>query len=740
MRKRILSLLLCIMMMLSLMPTTAFAGSPVSNLRWDEKIARWDTDGSASQYRIVLTTGSVTLSNEIVDTNCVDYSAYLLPGNSYRFDIFPIVDSVQQSQVVGPTTTIPGSKESIAVSINTTTKTATWSAISGADGYDVWVQKNGSQLGQVRNSLDTSFDFSDDYINNGNGNYSIEVRAYKMHRGNYLAEGKSEAVSLNDLSETITVSFDPNGGSGNMSNVNVAYATTYTLPACSFTPPTGKMFDCWEIDGYRHGEGTSIVFTSDKSIKALWRDAPIVPTEFTVTFYNNGYGEVPAPQKISAGGYATEPPALVKENYVFGGWYTESSCVTKFDFATPITKDTSLFAKWTRVGAYTVTVTTDGNGTAYATPSSGLDGTVVTLTAVPNSGYKFKQWEREAGMLSGGLDVPNATSATTTFTISGYNVGVKAIFEPDDSMPEYTITVNNDGNGTAYASPTSGTDGTEVTLTAVPNSGYKFKQWEREAGMLSGGLGVPNATSATTTFTISGYDVVVKAIFEPDGSITEPTKYAVTFDMGGHGTAPADQTVNEGTKATKPADPTASGYTFDGWYADATFSAAFDFDTAINADTTIYAKWTKETSDPGATDPQPATYTVTFNMNGHGTQVPAQTVEEGNKAAKPADPSASGYTFDGWYADATFSAKFDFSSAINANTTVYAKWTEVKKDEPTKPADPTNPTQPTKPADPTSPKTGDNSHLFLWVALLFISSSALAGTAVYGKKRKYNAK
>ena len=39
-------------------------------------------------------------------------------------------------------------------------------------------------------------------------------------------------------------------------------------------------------------------------------------------------------------------------------------------------------------------------------------------------------------------------------------------------------------------------------------------------------------------------------------------------------------------------------------------------------------------------------------------------------------------------------------------------------------------------SDSTSPKTGDNSNMFLWITLLFISSGALVGTAVYGKKRK----
>ena len=216
-----------------------------------------------------------------------------------------------------------------------------------------------------------------------------------------------------------------------------------------------------------------------------------------------------------------------------------------------------------------------------------------------------------------------------------------------------------------------------------------------------------------------------------------PVKYTISYDLNGGtmdgktGIVTVD--IEEGTVITLPT-PSREGYAFDYWEGSKYYAGD---SYTVTEDHTFTAQW-KEVEPSNPT--KPTEYTVTFNMNGHGTQVPAQTVEKGNKATKPADPTASGYTFDGWYADATFSAKFDFDSEIKANTTVYAKWTEVKKDEPTKPADPTNPTQPTKPADPTSPQTGDNSHLFLWVALLFISGGALVGTAVYGKKRKYNAK
>ena len=65
--------------------------------------------------------------------------------------------------------------------------------------------------------------------------------------------------------------------------------------------------------------------------------------------------------------------------------------------------------------------------------------------------------------------------------------------------------------------------------------------------------------------------------------------------------------------------------------------------------------------------------TVTFNSNG-GSAVAAQTVDNGGKATKPADPTKSGYTFGGWYSNSGCTTAFDFNSAVTADTTLYAKW------------------------------------------------------------------
>lgn len=67
---------------------------------------------------------------------------------------------------------------------------------------------------------------------------------------------------------------------------------------------------------------------------------------------------------------------------------------------------------------------------------------------------------------------------------------------------------------------------------------------------------------------------------------------------------------------------------------------------------------------------------VRFESNG-GSDVEKQKIQKGQPADEPTDPTKSGYTFYGWYADKTCEgAEFDFSTAINENTTLYAKWVE----------------------------------------------------------------
>lgn len=115
--------------------------------------------------------------------------------------------------------------------------------------------------------------------------------------------------------------------------------------------------------------------------------------------------------------------------------------------------------------------------------------------------------------------------------------------------------------------------------------------------------------------------------------------YTVTFNTDG-GTAVESQTVDHGSKATKPANPTKTGYTFAGWYTEA--DTEFDFDTPITSPTTLYAKWNAnqytitfyKQSGIGGTD----NATVTFNSNNYS----VSTIEA---------PTRDKYAFGGYYTE-----------------------------------------------------------------------------------------
>ena len=73
----------------------------------------------------------------------------------------------------------------------------------------------------------------------------------------------------------------------------------------------------------------------------------------------------------------------------------------------------------------------------------------------------------------------------------------------------------------------------------------------------------------------------------------EPEQYTVTFNANG-GSSVASQTVTDGSTATKPSDPTKSGHVFAGWYSNSSLTTVYNFNSAVNADLTLYAKWVEE--------------------------------------------------------------------------------------------------------------------------------------------------
>lgn len=162
--------------------------------------------------------------------------------------------------------------------------------------------------------------------------------------------------------------------------------------------------------------------------------------------------------------------------------------------------------------------------------------------------------------------------------------------------------------GTVTGAPTVTKKGDTIEVTVTPKDGYEIVEISFGDGLISTQTGMSTKFTVPADYTPLTDTVQIDVLFR--AKATTPSTYTVTFNTDG-GSAVASQTVTSGAKATKPADPAKEGFTFDGWYKDAAFTTAFDFNTAITSDVTVYAKW----------NATPAVYyTVVSGANGTCTQ------------------------------------------------------------------------------------------------------------------------
>ena len=145
----------------------------------------------------------------------------------------------------------------------------------------------------------------------------------------------------------------------------------------------------------------------------------------------------------------------------------------------------------------------------------------------------------------------------------------------------------------------------------------------------------------------------------------EITTYTVTFNSNG-GTYVSPITVASGSTISKPADPTQTGYDFNGWYKEVNFYNSWNFASDIvTSNIMLYAEWF-----PAGTP----TFTVTFNSNGGSTVSPI-TVASGSTISEPTAPTQTGYIFDGWYKESGLINVWNFAiDTVTGNVTLYAKW------------------------------------------------------------------
>jgi uncharacterized repeat protein (TIGR02543 family) len=371
---------------------------------------------------------------------------------------------------------------------------------------------------------------------------------------------------------------------------------------------------------------------------------------------------------------------------------------------------------------FTLTTNVVGNGSISLNPPGGTycEGTEVTLTAVPDAGWQFDGW---SGDLSG-------TQNPTTITM-GSNKNVTATFS-QLPVQQYSLTVNTVGQGSVTLNPPGGVydEGTVVTLTAVPDSGWKFDNW---SGDLTGSTNPDTITmnankTVTANFSevgncteIVGHDTVFGT------STTTANRRAMPFTMpengdicsvtmyhtGGSGSMILGVYDGEGLPANRlgvTATTAVSGST--GWQTIDLTSTAF-----VAGGSTVWLAWVYEsnpgiyyqTGSPGRahstdtwsggmpdpfgsstqadylysiyanyTPAAPPQYTLTTNTVGNGSIAlnPAGgTYDAGTVVTLTATPD-SGWQFDGWSGDLSGSTN-PTTITMNSNKSVTATFSEV---------------------------------------------------------------
>ena len=493
------------------------------------------------------------------------------------------------------------------------------------------------------------------------GNYFVR---YAEDHNHFASPDAEVTVGEGKPLADFTITFNGNGGSGSMEPVTVKAGTNYILPACGFTAPADQEFKAWEIGGAEYKVGDSYTVDRDTEIKALWENSVITPTTYTVTVGNDGNGTGTATPSTAAAGTTITLTATPNKGYHFKEWQVISGGVTikddKFLMPDSNVEVSAIFEKDAPPvpTEFTITVKTDGNGTASASHAKAVVGTEIRLTATPNTGYHFKEWQ----VISGGVTIKD-----NKFLMPSANVEVKAIFEKDapPAPTEFTITVTSGDDGTASASHAKAVVGTEIRLTATPNTGYHLKEWQ----VISGGVTIEN-----NKFTMPSANVEVKAIFEKDAP-PAPTEFTITVTSGDNGTASASHAkAVVGTEITLTATPN-KGYHFKEWQViSGGVTIKDDKFTMPSANVEVKAIFEKDTGGGGGGYNPPVTYYTLRFETGGGSDIPSvqgtyNTYIDLTKYV----PTWRGHTFIGWYSERSLMNKVS-GVYLTKDMTVYALW------------------------------------------------------------------
>ncbi len=452
-----------------------------------------------------------------------------------------------------------------------------------------------------------------------------------------------------------TVSLNPSGGT-------YTAGTQVTLTAVA---NSGYVFSSWSGDLTGTTNPTTIIMDSNKSVTANFvQQGQTTTYTLTINILPQGAGTVsfnPSGGVYAAGTQVTLT-ATANSGYQFSYWSGDalgnnSTVVVTMDSNKTVT------ANFTSTGGgggttYTLLVSIEpsGAGTVSLNPSGGVytAGTEVQLRALPNSGYQFDGW---SGSLTG-------TQNPATIIMNSNKIVTANFSQIQQQTYTLTTSVNPAGAGIISLNPSGGTytAGTQVTLTAVANSGYVFSSW---SGDLTG-------TTNPATITMNS-NKSVTANFNQQ----QQTTYTLTVTVSPTGAGavslnPAGGTYAAGTQVTLTATAN-TGYTFSSWSGDLT-GTTNPATITMDSNKSVTANFNQQ---------QQTTYTLTTSVNPAGAGIISLNPSGGTYTAGTVvvltAQANSGYQFLNWTGDVTGTSN-PTTVTMNANKSVTANFEQIGSD------------------------------------------------------------
>lgn len=454
---------------------------------------------------------------------------------------------------------------------------------------------------------------------------------------------------------------DTNGGTGNISPVDVDLNTTVTSDSDALkktATKTGWEFVGWNTDKDAHAGLTSLKIDSDKGLYAIYKK----PVDTAISYIE---GTTVKNTQISGAMWNNDTsksitlPALNSRTGWTGVGWKKTTDKSISDVISPGSHTISdiqtfygLYKKTAHIGIdANGDGTTDSNtdvtfydNTATSNGDANATGTLTLPSAPTKAGYTFTGWK-----------INNTGTALSGGTKTTVHIGdtVNAVF----SGNPYKVTFhsNNGADTTKVQNFTYGQT-TALQGNTFSKVGYRLKGWGESPNTTT--VKYTDKAQVSNLTTTSGGNVDLYAIWEED-------EYTLTFDANeGSTTEPSRKVIFNNAYGELP---TASrvGYTFDGWFTERTGGTQVSESTLMVAnDTTVYAHWT------------PNKYTLTFNANGGTTDTASKQITYDSTYGELPTATKKGHTFLGWFTSENGGTEVKSSDIVNDtdNKTIYAHY------------------------------------------------------------------